>query len=323
MDISINAPMVSVIMPVYNGEKSCGRAIKSVQDQTYKKIELIVINDGSNDLTLEIVSKLAKDDSRIIVVDQINSGVSGARNRGLQKAVGDYIVFIDADDYMEDTFIEKMLDIIRYENTDVAMCGYRNLSSAGNTSLQYAFKGDDFSDTLSRIVGSNNINYLWNKMYRKDHISHFFNTDKMMGEDLEFNVQYFMNVNSISIIQDALYNYVVDSEGSLTKNSALVWNAITSDWYWLNKLIDKGVKAQVVNDKIISHIFYIIQQQSSRTLVKELLNDIARNKSLCDLIEKSEYGNFKFQIIGLLISKQAAGALFWGARIKNRLKYLL
>ncbi len=323
MELSKYTPLVSVIMPVYNGEKSCGRAIKSVINQTYRHIELIVINDGSTDGTLDIVRESACNDSRIVVVDQKNSGVSAARNRGLQEATCEFVVFIDADDYMDEFCIEKMLNSISRENSDIAICGYNSVNSDGRIISQYIHEGKTLKDIIENIVETNNINYLWNKMYRKDHISDLFNTTKMMGEDLEFNIRYFLHVNSISIVQDALYNYVVDSEGSLTKNSKLVWDAIASDWTCLNLLIDKDVDPGVINDKMMKHIFYIIQQQESQAKVKKLLYDIYSNGALRGLIAESNYGKSKFKIISLLIGAQAAGVLFWGSRIKNRIKKIL
>ncbi|MBQ9591129.1 MAG: glycosyltransferase [Butyrivibrio sp.] len=315
-----NVPIVSVIMPIYNGEKSCKRAINSVLQQTYKYIELIVINDGSKDGTLEIVQKYADTDSRIIVVNQPNSGVSVARNHGLEKCSGDYIVFIDSDDYMESEFVESLLKVILRDNSNIAMCGYNNLYSDGRKVQKNPFSGETMKDTLESIVSSNDINYLWNKMYRRELITHAFNIEKRMGEDLEFNVWYFLNVNSISIVENALYNYTVDSEGSLTKNEELLWDAIVSDWSNLNNLCNIGIDAEVINDKMLSHIFYFVQQQTSLLSVKHLLDRIDSNKSLKKLIVESNYRKIQYRLLRFLIDKHANLVLFLGANIKNKLK---
>lgn len=93
--------LISIIMPVYNAEKYLNRSIESVMNQTYKNIEIILVNDGSTDASLTICSNYQKADSRIKLINQKNSGVSAARNRGIDEATGTYIMFIDSDDYIE------------------------------------------------------------------------------------------------------------------------------------------------------------------------------------------------------------------------------
>ena len=100
-------PTVSVVMPAYNVEKTIGRAIDSVIHQTYTNLELIIVNDGSTDATLDVIQKYS--DSRIIVISQANGGLSCARNVGMRKAKGDYLVFIDSDDWYEETYIEELV----------------------------------------------------------------------------------------------------------------------------------------------------------------------------------------------------------------------
>ena len=101
-------PEVSIIIPVYNNEQYIEKCIQSVLNQTFENFEVIVINDGSTDKSGEILEKLNREDSRIILIEQKNQGVAVARNRGMNKATGKYITFVDGDDYLKNNYIEKM-----------------------------------------------------------------------------------------------------------------------------------------------------------------------------------------------------------------------
>ena len=115
--------MVSVIIPAYNTEKYIERCLKSIIDQEYKKLEIIVINDGSTDRTLSICKEIALGDERIQIIDIDNSGVSKARNEGLRLAKGKYVCFIDADDYIEKDYIKKYLNVMNQTQADIVIGG--------------------------------------------------------------------------------------------------------------------------------------------------------------------------------------------------------
>lgn len=104
-------PEVSIIIPVYNNEQYIEKCIQSVLNQTFENFEVIVINDGSTDKSGEILEKLNREDSRIILIEQKNQGVAVARNRGMNKATGKYITFVDGDDYLKNNYIEKMYNL--------------------------------------------------------------------------------------------------------------------------------------------------------------------------------------------------------------------
>lgn len=118
---------VSVIVPVYNRELTIERTIKSVLNQTFRNFELIIVNDGSIDGSLETVTDYAKKDNRIKVFSQNNSGVSMARNKGIRKALGKYICFLDSDDTYELSFLEKMVSAAEKSNADVTYSGHFHL----------------------------------------------------------------------------------------------------------------------------------------------------------------------------------------------------
>ena len=119
---------VSIIVPVYNAEKTIERCIKSILKQTYNNIEIIIVNDGSTDNSLHICYELSKLDKRIIVIDTVNKGVSVARNIGIEKAKGDYIAFVDADDYVKENMYEKMVNYAEVNKVNLVFCNYEEFN---------------------------------------------------------------------------------------------------------------------------------------------------------------------------------------------------
>ena len=117
--------LVSVIIPAYNIEDYIGRCLDSIISQTYKNLEIIVVDDGSRDHTGEILDNYAKKDRRIKVIHKENGGVSSARNKGIEAAEGDYIGFIDGDDLIESEMYKTLVDLLEEENADIAHCGYQ------------------------------------------------------------------------------------------------------------------------------------------------------------------------------------------------------
>ena len=116
-------PLVSVIIPVYNAEKYIAKCINSLIEQTLQNFEVIVVNDGSTDNTPDILKELAKEDSRIIVINQSNQKQGAARNRGLEIAKGKYITFVDADDWLDLDYLERMYQAIIEDKADIAVSG--------------------------------------------------------------------------------------------------------------------------------------------------------------------------------------------------------
>ena len=123
----MNEKKISVIVPIFNGEKYLRRCIESILKQTYKNIELILINDGSEDKSLAICEEYKKNDKRIIIINKENEGVSIARNIGIEKATGELISFVDADDYLEITFLQELFDMMKKYNTEYITCGYNRV----------------------------------------------------------------------------------------------------------------------------------------------------------------------------------------------------
>lgn len=125
-------PLISVIVPIYNVEKYLARCVDSIVNQTYKNLEIILVDDGSPDRCPKMCDDYAEKDSRIKVVHKKNGGLSDARNAGMAVATGEYISFIDSDDYVSDDFFECLLDVMNKENSDIAECSVVKLYEDGH-----------------------------------------------------------------------------------------------------------------------------------------------------------------------------------------------
>lgn len=206
--------MVSIIVAAYNVEKYVEKSIKSVVNQTYEDIEIIIIDDGSTDKTNEICMEWAKRDKRIRLYRRKNSGVAAARNFGLSVAEGEYVLFVDSDDYIDCKMVEFMVDAIG-EN-DVVICREKAFSDE-NEFENVPVQAEKY--TLDRIENRNELvshfadeftgpaGWPWNKLYRKTLIGNNRFIDGRFMEDLFFNSDVFKNVKKAVWISDRLYYY--------------------------------------------------------------------------------------------------------------------
>lgn len=177
---------VSVIVPVYNAAHYLESCVDSIANNTYRNLQIILVDDGSTDSSAAICDKFAAKDSRIVVIHQCNSGIVVARNAGIRAASGDYISFVDADDQISPEFYTKMVAAIESEDADVAACEYRhkiedvfsnqNSALCNNTVLQ------TFEEQLAVLTCAPSIrnitwtgSYVWNKLYKADRITEPFN----------------------------------------------------------------------------------------------------------------------------------------------------
>ena len=213
--------LLSVIVPVYNVDKRIERCLLSITNQSYKNIEIIVIDDGSTDRSGLICDKLAEKDHRIQVIhNEVNLGVSKARNMGTTLARGFYITFVDADDYIESMMYEVLIQDIEYYDTDIAMCGvyeknrqYSKLINNKNEINLYTGQ-----ELLEKIYKKDYVMYIvmWNKVYKSKVFNGVVFPDGVTRED-EFVMHEIMyNAKYISVRNKEFYHYTTH-EGSITK----------------------------------------------------------------------------------------------------------
>ena len=196
---------VSIIIPAYNAGKTIKKCLDSICNQTYKNIEIIVINDGSNDNTEDVVKSINND--KIIYFKKENGGVSSARNLGLDNATGDYIFFIDSDDYVNETYVENLVKNIKENDS---FC----LASCIKCETKDGFVDHNLTKEITNMFRFPSVTIrLFNKKYIDELNLRFGNSS--LGEDLEFTTKLYIYNNNISISDDSVYYYAY-SEGSLT-----------------------------------------------------------------------------------------------------------
>lgn len=219
---------VSIIIPVYNVEEYLKQCLDSVVNQTLKEIEIICVNDGSIDGSLQILEEYAQKDKRIKIITEKNGGLGAARNTGMEYATGEYIGFVDSDDWIDLTMYEKLYKNAKSQNSDIVMCPihlfddtakklrynhpYYTLECFNEDFDNRVFNHDDTKDFLFKISVT-----AWNKIYKKkflDEINAKF-PEGLIFEDNPFFHKVYLNANNVSLIRDFLYFYRINRSDSI------------------------------------------------------------------------------------------------------------
>lgn len=211
-------PKVSVVIPVYNAEKTIARTIESVINQTYQDWELIITDDGSKDDSRKICDKYSKKDPRIKVFSIENGGPSRARNYALSKCIGEYIMFLDSDDLYKNNMIKVMINQILENDCEIVCCNYIKLQgnkekTIKNVNDYYEKEKKNLYKFIEYLQNNYLYNVIWNKIYRYDIIRDNnikFDEEIDMGEDYSFNNIYLKYVNSAKFIKESLYIHTID-----------------------------------------------------------------------------------------------------------------
>lgn len=206
---------ISVVIPAYNAKKTIERCLDSIRNQTYKNLEIIVVNDGSKDNTAEIVSEMCKVDDRVKLINIKNGGVSHARNTGIDNATGEYITFVDSDDFIDNEMYATLLDVILKNDADISHCSYKNVYPDGS-STAVGGKGKIVVQNQDEAIncllsGTLFVGGLWNKLYKKE----LFNDVRLLetikfNEDVLANFYLFRKSKKIVYTDEPFYNYVAD-----------------------------------------------------------------------------------------------------------------
>lgn len=215
--------MISIIIPVFNAEKYISRCIKSVVEQSYSELEIIVVNDGSIDNSLFICELLATQDRRIKVISQDNGGVSKARNTGLRLAKGEFVMFLDSDDYMLPDMCKTMLDVLHSKQADCVICGIKEPEGGlwcPQKSIDYSTL-EDFKKDFIYQLNTELLSPCWNKIFKRQFITNLFNEDMSFGEDLIFDLEYLNNCTRLSFITTPLVYHEKQVAGSLVTKTGL------------------------------------------------------------------------------------------------------
>ena len=320
-----NCKLVSIIIPVYNAQNYLKKCIDSVISQTYKNIEIILIDDGSSDGSKEICKDYLTEDKRIVYLEQENKGAYIARNKGLKIASGDYIQFVDSDDFLGPNYINTLVKAI--DNVDLVISAYhvyfykkneKLIKKERNPPTTGIFSKCEFLDMFGNFLDSGMIAFLWNKLYKFDIIKNriSFNETYKRGVDCSFNLDYFSNIERINVINSSLYYYTGNNPSSITNN------------FFIDDFSQKISRYRKTKSFLITHNAYTdknknyVEKKHAQFLINHLVNLSKSNISCCEKMDKIDklineesvleinssffHQNLIYKIIGLALKFRSA-----------------
>lgn len=324
---------VSVVVPIYNVEDYLEKCINSIINQTYQNLEIILVDDGSTDRSPSICNEWGEKDDRIVVIHKENGGLSSARNAGLKVATGEYIMFEDSDDWLELNAVEKCVERIEKDESDLVVFGYKKISENGEIIGDFTFGNvtytkDEMTSQLHRRILEMSFGYAWNKLYRLSIIknSGVVNDGNIIDrEDLFFNLQLYKYLGVISYLDYVGYYY-------LQRNNSLLHNA---DLARLNRMDDfcsriKRIKIgdnqfekKVINmlllhyisDVIIKNIMWNkkLSSKEKKERIKSVIIHFKKDEYLYKDNENPRYLNCLFKSI----SRENANLFYYYVRLSD------
>lgn len=200
--------LISIIVPIYNVGRYLEQCLISILEQTYRNLEIILIDDGSTDTSGAICDSYQKNDDRIKVIHQKNGGLSRARNVGIKLAQGTYLAFVDSDDWIEKDYIEKMYEACKSKEADICVCNFEKVWHNKNKSIPIKAKVYD-ENVMSIMFGQDctAMTVAWNKLYKKELWKEIVFTPGKIHEDESTTYKVFYKAKRIVVINEILYHY--------------------------------------------------------------------------------------------------------------------
>ncbi|WP_311408463.1 glycosyltransferase family 2 protein [Liquorilactobacillus uvarum] len=335
-------PLVSAILPVYNVDKYLEKAIGSLENQTYKKMEVIIVDDGSTDSSNEVAQYLVRKYSNITLVTQKNQGAAAARNAGIKKAKGKYLYFMDPDDWMKRSYIESLVKSAEKNHSELVIGGFTNIYYKHAKELHLPVFSNEFNYKDAKEFRKNATVYLnntmlavpWNKLYLAKYIQEnelWF--PRIKWDDLHFNLEVIRNVSRVSISENTGYQFLRNRPGSETTtvfNESLFANRKKQFLHvleifqnWNLKDIEKGQLYYYYSSRIVQVVQEIASAESisklkKRELVKAILNDTTVEEAL----KRENGGGFIMGLaIAVLKTRNVSSAILLGriiSFVKNK-----
>lgn len=288
---------ISVIVPVFNAEKYLDDTLGDLISQTYKELEIIIVNDGSRDKSAEIIDKYKKLDNRIKAITLKNSGPSKARNAGLKHATGEYIRFIDADDRIPFDSMEKIVEpFIQNKKIDFVIANYLSKPDkgyfTGSKLKNMLINKKELAELFLGYMKTFYVGVPWNKLYKRSIINKYnisFKEDVIWCEDFLFNIEYIKKIEQAYLlnVKNGVYQYCIREEG-------ITCNLKNQEWDMLHNI--DGIRYQVAKDFwcqfVEENIFEI--QWNNAELYKKILNITKYYSNRLDV----RYEQFKKYLMG-------------------------
>lgn len=283
-------PKISVIVPVYNVQDYVGECLESICNQTFKDIEIIIVNDGSTDKSLTVCEAYKKKDKRIRIISQTNKGLSAARNKGIDNALGEYFIFIDSDDCIEMLYLEELYNMVKKCEVKLAAVGHRNIKQYSKDEYKKLCHEDvevkvySKSQALIEHLGTESIDVVaWNKIYAKELFEEIRYPEGELFEDMKTTYKLLEQVDRVAFLNKKLYCY-------RQRKGSIGHSEFDKKWYELSYAIDAAFevarKYNGANDEL--EIFYFLwkmafinkmisNRQKDKELEKKIRNNIRKN----------------------------------------------
>lgn len=299
--------LISVIIPVYKVEKYIEQCINSVIEQTYKNLEIILVDDGSPDNCPQICDNYEKAEDRIKVIHKDNGGVSSARNIGIDKAKGKWIAFIDSDDWVEKKYIEKLYICAIKENADIVLCGYNRIVDNKIEKINSSRKINKYSGNeylINSLNPQTGFGMCHMKLINRKIIEDIrFNETLEVGEDALFNIMITKNIKCAVHSNESLYNYRINTDSVVKRfdekydkkylNSMLECKKYLNKKYCNNEEIMQNYYNYVAYHVMLVSVNYCFNPVNNITYLKklEILREVCKYSEFKDGVEKSNYNN--------------------------------
>ena len=293
---------ISVIIPVYNVDKYIGQCLDSIVNQTYKNLEIIIVNDGTKDNSMRVVEKYLSD-KRIKIINKENGGLSSARNKGMEEVTGEYISFVDSDDWIELDTYERLIKNLT--NEDVIIFNHSRVEdSTGEVIESKHIKDNEMIELQEnfRYLYAKIAHSCWNKLYKTEYLKrNKFKFFEILYEDVFFNLEVIYSTNNIKILNESFYNYRVNRKDSIMgnrNNNDLNYiqrqvSAYKTNFENINKLIEKNK-----NNYSAGKLVYILSERENwRAKLERNLNFEEIDKYLREYFKKENSNELATKIL--------------------------
>ena len=312
---------ISVVLPVYNVANYLRKCLDSLVNQTFKDFEVICVNDGSTDLSLGILEGYALSDSRFKIISQENKGLSGARNTGIQHVRGEYVLFVDSDDWLEENALEELYNHVNGFDSDITMFKFRyynedtkEFSENQNSKLEIIpeslttsnFNYNDVLDILFKISHAP-----FNKLYKKSFLDKCSFPEGLIYEDLYFFYTVFLNAKKTSVVKEILYNYRIRDDSISTKGDEKSFDIFEVLKHVQQNLIDKKIYESVKDEFLMFIIVNLkfVYLRLNEEFKDEFLNLIKSNYDDLNLGDVNNFDGWHYEdesfYKSILISKNS------------------
>lgn len=283
----------SIIVPVYNVQAYLNKCLKSIEEQTYKNFEVIIVNDESPDNSQKIIDKYAKKDKRFIGYNKKNGGVSSARNYGLKKVTGDYLLFIDGDDYIDKYLLERLNNELEKQNYDMIRFSYSKVDELGNTIKEISIKevNKDKNSVIEEILNNDLVDVMWLYTYNVDFFKkHKFTfTEGRIHEDYGLILLILSAAKTIKIMNYQGYFYVQRENSIMNSITYDKLKRRVDDFYYFYLNHKKELKDSYVDKLLLSFsasCMIVKCNELNDEDLEEYLKLLRKNKTIDDI-----YGN--------------------------------